>query len=200
MPLLLTPTTLQISISMKSHMWWQNWCWKSKTFRFAHRQIILMTYNTSYDAIQAKYRPLTPSRNETIPFFSHPYPFIPHTHNPTDLYQWNHMWWQDWCWKSKTFRFAHRQIISMTYNTSYDAIQAKHRTQTPNTNQTIAFFSYGYLFTPHTQYPIDLNWWKVAYDDKINDENQILFVSFIDKWYIWLIVYLEIQCKPNIEL
>ena len=40
---------------------------------------------------------------------------------------------------------------------SYDAIQAKHRTQTPNTNQTIAFFSYGYLFTPHTQYPIDLN-------------------------------------------
>ena len=117
------------SLSMKSHMWWQNWCWKSKTFRFAHRQIILMTYNTSYDAIQAKYRPLTPSRNETIPFFSHPYPFIPHTHNPTDLYQ-----------------------------------------------------------------------WKVTCDDKIDAENQKLFVSLTDKSYWWLIIHLMMQFKPNIDL
>ena len=47
-----------------------------------------MTYNKSDDAIQAIYRPPTPTRNETIPFFSHPYPFIPHTHSPTDLYRW----------------------------------------------------------------------------------------------------------------
>ena len=43
--------------------------------------------NTSYDAIQAKHPPLTQNRSQTIPFFSHPYPFIPHTHSPTDLYQ-----------------------------------------------------------------------------------------------------------------
>ena len=122
--------------------------------------MIYTSSNTSYDAIQAKYRPLTQSRNETIPFFSHPYPFIPHTHNPTDLYQWNHMWWQDWCWKSKTFRFAHRQIILMTYNTSYDAIQAKHPTLTQSRNETMPFFTHPYPFTPHTHTPSDLYQWN----------------------------------------
>ena len=38
--------------------------------------MIYMTHNTSYDTIQAKHRPLTQTRNETMPFFTHPYAFI----------------------------------------------------------------------------------------------------------------------------
>ena len=48
--------------------------------------MVWMTYNTSYDATQAKHQLLTPSRSENIPTFSHPYPFTPHTHSPSDLY------------------------------------------------------------------------------------------------------------------
>ena len=86
-----------------------------------------MTYITSYDAIQAKYRPLTPSRNETIPFFSHPYPFIPHTHNNL-IYAYN------------------------KYSSSTEAV------------------------------------------------NEKLFISLTDKWYIWLVLYLKMEIKPNIDL
>ena len=58
-----------------------------KKNQIAHRQMVYITYNIYYDAIQAKHPPLTPNRSQTIPFFSHPYPFIPHTHSPTHLYQ-----------------------------------------------------------------------------------------------------------------
>ena len=43
--------------------------------------MVYITYNTSYNAIQAKHPTLTQSRSQTIPFFSHPYLFIPHTPN-----------------------------------------------------------------------------------------------------------------------
>ena len=41
-----------------------------------------MTYDTSYGAIQAIYRPLTPTRNETGAFFTYACPFLPDTQCP----------------------------------------------------------------------------------------------------------------------
>ena len=38
-----------------------------------------MPSNISYDAIQPKHPPRTQSTNETMPFFTHPYLFTPHT-------------------------------------------------------------------------------------------------------------------------
>ena len=60
---------------------------KSTKYQFAHTQMIYTSSNISGDAIQAKHPPLTQSTNETMPFFTHPYPFTPHTHTPSDLYQ-----------------------------------------------------------------------------------------------------------------
>ena len=94
--------------------------------------MICTSSNISGDAIQAKHPPPTQTRNETMPFFTHPYPFTPHTHTPSDLYQWNHISWQHSCSKSKTFHFAHRQMLDITYNISQDPIQAKQRPLTPS--------------------------------------------------------------------
>ena len=69
----------------------------------------------------------------------------------------------------------------MTYNIAQDAFQAKHRPLTPNTNETVAFFTHPYAFTPHAQYPIYLNQSKVAYEDEIHAENQKLLLSLTDK-------------------
>ena len=41
--------------------------------------MVYITCNISYEAFQAKYRPLTPNIIETAPFFTHPYAFTPHT-------------------------------------------------------------------------------------------------------------------------
>ena len=41
--------------------------------------MVYITYNISQDAIEAKYRPLTPNIIETAPFFTHSYAFTPHT-------------------------------------------------------------------------------------------------------------------------
>ena len=60
-------------------------------------------------------------------------------------------------------------------------IQAKHRPLTPNTNETVAFFTHPYLFTPHTQYSIYLNRSKITYEDEIDAENQKVFKSLTDK-------------------
>ena len=75
-------------------------------------------------------------------------------------------------------------MVYMTYNISYKAIQAKHRPLTPNTNETVAFFTHPYAFTPHTQHSIYLNRSKITYEDEIDAENQKLFKSLTDKWYI----------------
>ena len=92
-----------------------------------------MTYDTSYGAIQAIYRPLTPTRNETGAFFTYACPFLrmPLIHVPmkSHIRRWNG------CWKSKIFQIAHRQMLYITYNISQDAIQAKHRPLTPSTTR-----------------------------------------------------------------
>ena len=75
-------------------------------------------------------------------------------------------------------------MVYMTYNISYETFQAKHRPLTPNTNETAAFFTHTYAFTPHTQCPIYLNRSKVTYEDEIYAENQKLFKSLTDKCYI----------------
>ena len=74
-------------------------------------------------------------------------------------------------------------MVWMTYNTSYDAMQAKHRPLTPSRSENIPFFSHPYPFTPHTHSPSDLYQGKVTCDDNIDAENQKLFVSLTDKWY-----------------
>ena len=72
----------------------------------------------------------------------------------------------------------------MTYNIAQDAFQAKHRPLTPNTNETVAFFTHPYAFTPHTQHSIYLNRSKITYEDEIDAENQKVLISLTDKWYI----------------
>ena len=74
-------------------------------------------------------------------------------------------------------------MVWMTYNTSYDAIQAKHRLLTPSRSENIPTFRHPYPFTPNTHSPSDLYQWKVTCDDNIDAENQKLFVSLTDKWY-----------------
>ena len=59
----------------------------STEYQFAHTQMIYTASNISGDAIQPKHPPQTQTTNETMPFFTHPYPFTPHTHGPSDLYQ-----------------------------------------------------------------------------------------------------------------
>ena len=112
----------------------------------------------------------------------------------------NHIWRWNQCWKSKSFNFAHRQMIYITYNISQDAIQAKHRPLTPSIIETAPFFTITYAFTPYTQYLIYLNKWKVTNDDQIDAENQKVLVSLTYKWYIRLIIYLKMHSKPNIDL
>ena len=51
-----------------------------KKNQIANRQIVYITYNISQDAIQPKYRLLTPNIIETVPFYSYRYPFT-HTHS-----------------------------------------------------------------------------------------------------------------------
>ena len=82
---------------------------------------------------------------------------------------------------------------------SYKVIQAKYRPLTPNIIETVAFFTHPYAFTPHTQYLIYLNRSKITYEDGINAENQKLFKSLTDKWYISLIIYIMKHFKPNTE-
>ena len=41
---------------------------------------------------------------------------------------------------------------------------------------------------------------KITYEDGIDAENQKLLVSLADKWYISLIIYLNMHSKPNIDL
>ena len=72
----------------------------------------------------------------------------------------------------------------MTYNISYEAIQAKHRPLNPNANEIVAFFTHPDAVAPHAQYPIYLNRSKVAYEDEIHAENQKLLLSLTDKLYI----------------
>ena len=88
----------------------------------------------------------------------------------------------------------------MTYNTSYDAIQAIYRPPNINTNITAPSFTITCAFTSQIQYLIYLNRSKVTYEDEIDAENQKLFKSLADKWYISLIIYLMKQFKPNIDL
>ena len=45
-------------------------------------------------------------------------------------------------------------MVYITYNIYYEALQAKYRTLTPNTNETVAFFTHPYAFAIRTQYPI----------------------------------------------
>ena len=91
-------------------------------------------------------------------------------------------------------------MMYITYNISQDAIQAKHRPLTPSIIETAPFFTITYAFTPHTQYLIYLNRSKITYEDGIDAENQKLLVSLTDKWYISLIIYLNMHSKPNIDL
>ena len=63
-------------------------------------------------------------------------------------------------------------MVYITYNISYEAIQAKHRPLTSNTNEIVAFFTHPYAVAPHAQYPIYLNWSKLTYEDEIDAENQ----------------------------
>ena len=88
----------------------------------------------------------------------------------------------------------------MTYNISYKAIQAKHRPLTPNIIETAPSFTIAYAFTPHTQYSIYLNPSKITNEDEMDAENQKLFKSLTDKWYMSLIIHLMMLFKPNIHL
>ena len=91
-------------------------------------------------------------------------------------------------------------MVYMTYNISYAAFQAKHRPLTPNIIETAPFFTHTYALTPHTQCPIYMNRSKVRYEDEMDNKNQKLLVSLTDKWYISLIIYLNMHSKPNIDL
>ena len=51
----------------------------STKYEIAHKQMLYTTLKTSGDAIQPKHQPLTPTRTDIMPTFSHPYPFTPHT-------------------------------------------------------------------------------------------------------------------------
>ena len=53
------------------------------------------------------------------------------------------------------------------------------------------------LLTPNIPY---LNRSKVRYEDEMDNKNQKLLVSLTDKWYISLIIYLNMQFDPNIDL
>ena len=44
--------------------------------------MVYITYNISYEAFQAKHRPLTPNVIQTIAFFTHTYALTPHTQCP----------------------------------------------------------------------------------------------------------------------
>ena len=91
-------------------------------------------------------------------------------------------------------------MVYITYNISYEAIQAKHLPLNPNTNEIVAFFTHPYAFAIHTQYLIYLNRSKFTCEGEIHAENQKLFKSLTDKWYISLIIYLMKHFKPNIDL
>ena len=75
-------------------------------------------------------------------------------------------------------------MVSMTYNISYKAIQGKHRPLTPNIIETAPFFTHPFAFTPYTEYPIYFNRPKITYENEIHAENQKLFKSLTNKWYI----------------
>ena len=91
-------------------------------------------------------------------------------------------------------------MVYMTYNISYKAIQAKHRPLTPNIIQTAPFFTHPYTFTPHTECPRYHSRSKITYEDDIHAEIQKIFNSPTDKWYISLIIYLNMHFKLNIDL
>ena len=75
-------------------------------------------------------------------------------------------------------------MLDIAYNISQDPFQTKHRPLTPNTNETVIFFSHPYLFTPHTQYSIYLNPSKITNEDEMDAEKQNIFILLTDKWYI----------------
>ena len=52
----------------------------------------------------------------------------------------------------------------ITYNLSYEPIQAKNQPLTQNKNETAVIFTHTCPVTPHTQYPIQLNTRKVSVD------------------------------------
>ena len=53
------------------------------------------------------------------------------------------------------------------------------------------------LLTP-TLLQISIN--EITSHDNIHAQNQKLFISLTDKWYIWLVVYLKMEIKLNIDL
>ena len=91
-------------------------------------------------------------------------------------------------------------MVYMTHNISQDAIQAKHRPLTPNTNETGAFLTHTYAFTPHTQCPIYMNRSKVRYEDEMDNKNQKLLVSLTDKCYNRLVIYINMHFNLNIDI
>ena len=138
-----------------------------------------MTSNTSDDAIQAIYRPPTPTRNETIPFFSHPYPFIPHTHSPTDLYRWKvtchdnidaknqklfvsltHKWYR-WLLIHLMMQFKPYIDLQLQLETKPELFSPMH--------------------VPFFECPLYMYQWRVTYEDEMDVENQKFFKSLTDK-------------------
>ena len=156
--------------------------------------LYILTFNSSQTSnSNSKYKRTYTYFHSYLPLsFSHS---IPHIFEPMK----SHIWRWNRCWKSKTFHFAHRQMIYITYNISPDAIQANHRPLTLKTNETTLTFTHTCPFASHTQYPIYLNGWRVTYKDDQCWKSKI-FKSLTDKCYISLIIYLKIHFKPNIDL
>ena len=87
-----------------------------------------------------------------------------------------------------------------TYNISQHASQAKYRPLTPNGSDTIVILAMHVTLYLRSQYPIYLNRSKVTCEDEMYAVNQKLFKSLADKWYIRLIIYLNMRFEPNIDL
>ena len=61
-----------ISQSIKIHIWTWNQSSKSKNIQIAHTQMGYIASNISQHTFQAKHRPRTPNRTDTVIFFTHP--------------------------------------------------------------------------------------------------------------------------------
>ena len=162
--------------------------------------MVYITYNISYEAFQAKHRPLTPNIIKTAPFFTHPYLFILTPNIPyISIDEKSRMRMKSML---KIKNFYNRSQTNGIYDLQYILRCISSQTSTSNSkyywNRT--FFHSSICIYPHTQYSIYLNWPKITYEDEIHAENQKLFKSLTDKLYIWLTIYLKMHFKPKIDL
>ena len=71
-----------LSTNQSNNLSSSNLTWKSKNIQITHTQMGYITSNISQHTLQAKYRPLTPNRTDTVIFFTHPCAFTPHPQHP----------------------------------------------------------------------------------------------------------------------